>query len=149
MQNHIKQSISKNDIVIFMKGEPTYTGCGYSSRAVEVLNHYGVEYAYENVLQSEDLRKAVKAYSGVKTLPQIFMKGAYYGGSDDIVERHTKGDLESIFQQKNIAMHLDKARTNLVITTVSKDEVKSCGKATAPSRLRSKKVSKPSSVQAL
>ena len=136
MQNYIENNISNNDIVIFIKGEPTDTTCGYSSRAIQILNHYGVEYAFENVLQSEDLRKYVKAYSGVKTLPQIFMKGEYYGGSDDIRQLHEKGGLESVFQQKNISTNLDSAEPNLVLASVTKDEVKSCGKETAPRQLR-------------
>lgn len=135
MQNYIENAISNKDIVIFIKGEATDTTCGYSSRAIQILEHYGVEYAYENVLTSEDLRKGVKAYSGVKTLPQIFMKGEYYGGSDDIRQLHEQGELEAIFQKKHICVNPDKTRSNLVLASVTKDEVKSCGKATAPSQL--------------
>ncbi len=134
MQDYIKKNIAGQDIVIFIKGEPTDTSCGYSSRAIKILEHYGVKYAYENVLTSEDLRKGVKAFSGVKTLPQIFMKGEYYGGSDDIRKLHEKGELTSLFQNKNIAVKPDDNRAQPVFTVVTKDEVKSCGKATAPAK---------------
>lgn len=135
MQNYIEKNILNKKIVIFIKGKPTDTTCGYSSRAIQILNHYGVDYAYENVLQSEDLRKSVKAYSGVKTLPQIFMNGEYYGGSDDIRELHENGDLKSVFRNNNIPTNPDKTRSSLVLAVVTKDDVKRCGTETAPRQL--------------
>ncbi len=132
MQNYIEKAVSRKDIVIFIKGEPTDTNCGYSSRAIDILDYYGVAYTYENVLKSEGVRKGVKTYSGVKTLPQIFLKGAYFGGSDDIRSLHEKDVLSSVFRDKNISTDIDHTQPKLVLTLVTKDEVKSCGKETSP-----------------
>lgn len=134
MKDYIEKSIAKNDVVVFMKGDPAETSCSYSSRAIKILDHYGVDYASENVMQSEGLRKGVKAYSGVKTLPQIFINGTYYGGSDDLCALHETGALTSVLQAKKIASCIDSAQPALVFTVVKKDEITSCGIATAPRR---------------
>lgn len=136
VKHDIAKITSDNQLVIFIKGEPTVTSCGFSSRAIQILNHYGVDYVSENVLRSDDLRYGVKAFSGVKTLPQIFINGVYFGGSDDLRELHETGALESVFQSKNIILNLHDATPTLVIADVTKDEIKSCGTATAPRQLQ-------------
>lgn len=133
MQNYIENSLSKNKVVIYIKGRPEDSFCNYSSKAVKVLDHYGVTYGYENIMESDDLRKAIKTYSGVKTLPQIFINGEYCGGSDDIRDMHEKGTLETFLKTKSVPVKLDRSAPKLELSSVTKDEIKSCGSATKPS----------------
>ena len=78
MHTDIKNDISQNDILIFIKGEPTDSTCGYSSRAIQILNHYGVDYAYKNVLQSEDMRRNVKSFFRRKNPPSNLHEGRIF-----------------------------------------------------------------------
>jgi monothiol glutaredoxin len=135
IHTHIKNIVSNNDIVIFMKGMPSETSCGYSSRAIQVLNHCGAQYVYEDTLLSDNLRQGVKTYTGVKTLPQIFVKGDYFGGSDDLREMYETGQLDAFFEQRNITFNKSENKPDLFLSDVTKSEVKSCGKATAPRQL--------------
>lgn len=94
MQDKIRQTVESNDVVLFMKGTPDFPQCGFSGRAVQVLRACGSEFASVNVLADDDVRQGVKAYSNWPTIPQLYVKGEFVGGSDIILEMYEKGELQ-------------------------------------------------------
>src|SRR5215208_673744 len=89
----IAEIVSKHDIVLFMKGTPLFPQCGFSSRACAILDHLGVEFASVDVLQDMDIRQAIKSYSEWPTIPQLYVKGEFVGGSDIMMEMYEAGEL--------------------------------------------------------
>ncbi|MCB2087714.1 MAG: Grx4 family monothiol glutaredoxin, partial [Sphingomonadaceae bacterium] len=78
--------VSANDVVLFMKGTPLFPQCGFSSRAVAILEHCGVAYDSVDVLQDMEVRQGIKAFSDWPTIPQLYVKGEFVGGSDIMME---------------------------------------------------------------
>lgn len=95
--DRIKQIITKDDVVLFMKGTPLFPQCGFSNRAVSILNHLGVEFASVDVLQDAEIRDGIKAFSDWPTIPQLYVKGEFVGGSDIMLEMYEAGELHSLF----------------------------------------------------
>lgn len=90
----IKQLIESNDIVLFMKGTPDFPQCGFSSRAVALLKECGVEKMTAiNVLEDSEMRQGIKEYSNWPTIPQLYVKGEFIGGSDIMSEMYECGEL--------------------------------------------------------
>ena len=92
--NEIKQEIQNNDIVLFMKGTPTFPQCGFSGRVVQILDKCGAEFGSADVLMDPELREGIKAYSNWPTIPQLYIQGELIGGSDIVMEMHENGELK-------------------------------------------------------
>jgi monothiol glutaredoxin len=91
----IQGAIDENPVVLFMKGVPEQPGCGFSAIVVQILDHLGVDFVGVNVLQSDELRQGIKAFSDWPTIPQLYVKGEFVGGSDIIREMFQSGELKS------------------------------------------------------
>jgi len=102
IENRIRESVEGNDIVLFMKGTPLFPQCGFSSRAVAILDHLGVEYASHDVLQDPELRQGIKEFSNWPTVPQLYVKGEFVGGSDIMMEMFEAGELQSMLDAKGV-----------------------------------------------
>ncbi|BEU99782.1 Grx4 family monothiol glutaredoxin [Novosphingobium olei] len=101
-QDRISQIVSDNDVVLFMKGTPLFPQCGFSSRAVAILDHLGVEYASVDVLQDQEIRQGIKAFSDWPTIPQLYVKGEFVGGSDIMMEMYEAGELQQLMQEQGV-----------------------------------------------
>ncbi|WP_120717384.1 Grx4 family monothiol glutaredoxin [Tsuneonella amylolytica] len=95
--------VSQNDVVLFMKGTPLFPQCGFSSRAVAILDHCGVGYESVDVLQDMEVRQGIKAFSDWPTIPQLYVKGEFVGGSDIMMEMYEAGELQTLMDEKNVA----------------------------------------------
>jgi monothiol glutaredoxin len=93
VQEKIKQQISDNAIVLYMKGNAELPMCGFSARAVTILKACGVKFMTVDVLQDDEIRQGIKVYSNWPTIPQLYVKGEFIGGSDIIAEMHEAGEL--------------------------------------------------------
>lgn len=100
----IDDAVKSNDVVLFMKGTPTFPQCGFSSTVVQMLDYLGVEYVSTNVLENQDIREGIKAYSDWPTIPQLYVKGEFVGGCDIVKEMFEAGELKEHFTQNGIAM---------------------------------------------
>ena len=89
----IKDIVTSNDVVLFMKGTPLFPQCGFSSKAVAILDHLGAPYETIDVLQDMEVRQGIKAYSDWPTIPQLYIKGEFIGGSDIMMEMFEAGEL--------------------------------------------------------
>lgn len=100
--SRIAEIVNGNDVVLFMKGTPLFPQCGFSSRAIAILDHLGVEYASVDVLQDMDIRQGIKAYSDWPTIPQLYVKGEFVGGSDIMMEMFEAGELQQLMTEAEI-----------------------------------------------
>jgi monothiol glutaredoxin len=108
-QDQIKDTVTSNDVVLFMKGTKTMPQCGFSSRVAGVLNYMGVEFADVNVLAAPEIRQGIKDYSDWPTIPQLYVKGEFVGGCDIITEMTLSGELDQLFDNKGVAYNKDAA----------------------------------------
>ncbi|MCA1661929.1 MAG: Grx4 family monothiol glutaredoxin [Novosphingobium sp.] len=95
-QARIAEIVNRHDVVLFMKGTPLFPQCGFSSKAVAILDHLGVEYDSVDVLQDMEIRSGIKAFSDWPTIPQLYVKGEFVGGSDIMMEMFEAGELEQL-----------------------------------------------------
>ncbi|HLB42268.1 MAG TPA: Grx4 family monothiol glutaredoxin [Gammaproteobacteria bacterium] len=102
IQNKIKQQIAENNILLYMKGNAELPMCGFSARAVNILKSCGAKFATIDVLQDEAIRQGIKVYSNWPTIPQLYIKGEFVGGSDIIAEMHEAGELQALIQKVDI-----------------------------------------------
>ena len=93
-----------NDVVLYMKGNPTFPQCGFSSTVVQILNHLGVKFQSYDVLQDETLRNGIKQFSNWPTIPQLYVKNEFVGGCDIIREMFENGELKKMFSDKEIKL---------------------------------------------
>ena len=100
----IAKSVAEHPVVLFMKGVPEQPQCGFSAVTVQILDHLGVDFVGVNVLQSEELRQGIKAFSDWPTIPQLYVKGEFVGGCDIIREMFETGELEQFFKEKGVAI---------------------------------------------
>ena len=98
----IAEIVGSNDVVLFMKGTPLFPQCGFSSKAIAILDHLGVEYASVDVLQDMEIRQGIKAFSDWPTIPQLYVKGEFVGGCDIVREMFQAGELASHFADNGI-----------------------------------------------
>ena len=105
----IQDTITKNDVVLFMKGTKTAPQCGFSSRVAGVLNFMGVEFADVNVLADADIRQGIKDFSDWPTIPQLYIKGEFVGGCDIITEMTLSGELDTLFSENGVNYDKDAA----------------------------------------
>ena len=99
----IDNEVKTNDVVLFMKGTPDMPMCGLSGRSVQILQHLGVPFKGINVLDSNELRQGVKDYTNWPTIPQLYVKGEFVGGSDIMMEMFQSGELKQLMTDKGIA----------------------------------------------
>lgn len=99
----IAQMISTNDVVLFMKGTPLFPQCGFSSKATAILDHLGVQFASVDVLQDPGVRAGIKQFSDWPTIPQLYVKGEFIGGSDIMMEMFEAGELHELMEEKDVA----------------------------------------------
>src|SRR5918997_5271548 len=99
----LSQIVQSNDVVLFMKGTPLFPQCGFSSRAVSILEHCGVDFQSVDVLQDMEVRQGIKAFSEWPTIPQLYVKGEFVGGSDIMTEMYQAGELQQLLQEKQVA----------------------------------------------
>ncbi|HWJ68730.1 MAG TPA: Grx4 family monothiol glutaredoxin [Sphingobium sp.] len=92
----IQDLVSKNEVVLFMKGTPLFPQCGFSSRAVAILERIGVAYESVDVLQDQEVRQGIKSFSDWPTIPQLYVKGEFLGGSDIMMEMYEAGELQQL-----------------------------------------------------
>lgn len=105
----IKDTVTANDVVLFMKGTKDAPQCGFSSRVAGVLNFMGVEFADVNVLADEGIRQGIKDYSDWPTIPQLYVKGEFVGGCDIITEMTISGELDQMFDKEGVSYNKDAA----------------------------------------
>jgi len=95
----IKDQISSNNVILYMKGSPQFPQCGFSARAVEALMSVGKPFAYVNILEHPDIRAELPKYANWPTFPQLWVKGELVGGSDIILEMAQKGELKPLIEE--------------------------------------------------
>jgi len=95
----IKDQISSNSVIIYMKGSPQFPQCGFSARAVEALMSVGKPFAYVNILEHPDIRSELPKYANWPTFPQLWVQGELVGGSDIILEMAQNGELKSLIEE--------------------------------------------------
>ena len=95
--------VKSNAVVLFMKGSPLFPQCGFSSRAVAILQHLEVEFESVDVLQDQGVRQGIKAYSDWPTIPQLYVDGEFVGGSDIMMEMYESGELAQLLVDKGVA----------------------------------------------
>ncbi|MEN3793349.1 Grx4 family monothiol glutaredoxin [Fulvimarina sp. MAC3] len=99
----ISNEVKSNDVVVFMKGTPSFPQCGFSGQVVQIMDYMGVEYKGVNVLTSDELRQGIKEYSDWPTIPQLYVKGEFVGGCDIVREMFQAGELKQHFEDNGIA----------------------------------------------
>ena len=97
-QARIAEAVNGNEVLLFMKGSPLFPQCGFSSRAVAILDHLGVEYGSVDVLQDQAIRQGIKQFSDWPTIPQLYVKGEFVGGSDIMMEMFESGELQELLK---------------------------------------------------
>jgi len=103
VQARIATAVNSADVLLFMKGTPLFPQCGFSSKAIAILEHLGVEYATIDVLQDPGIRQGIKEYSDWPTIPQLYVKGEFVGGSDIMMEMYEAGELTDLLEEKGVA----------------------------------------------
>ena len=101
--DRIRKDISSNDVVLYMKGTAVFPQCGFSSRAIAILDHLGVAYESVDVLQDQLVRQGIKAFSDWPTIPQLYVKGEFVGGSDIMMEMYEAGELQQLMTDEGVA----------------------------------------------
>jgi monothiol glutaredoxin len=96
--DRIADIVGKNDIVLFMKGTALFPQCGFSSRAIAILDRLGAQYETVDVLQDPEIRQGIKAFSNWPTVPQLYVKGEFVGGSDIMMEMFESGELQELLK---------------------------------------------------
>jgi monothiol glutaredoxin len=96
IKDRIAEILGKDDIVLFMKGTALFPQCGFSSRAVAILEHLGAPFETVDVLQDPEIRQGIKEYSDWPTVPQLYVKGEFVGGSDIMMEMFESGELQQL-----------------------------------------------------
>ncbi|MFP5455929.1 MAG: Grx4 family monothiol glutaredoxin [Alphaproteobacteria bacterium] len=102
VQARIATAVNSADVLLFMKGTPLFPQCGFSSRAIAILEHLGVEYATIDVLQDPGIRQGIKEFSDWPTIPQLYVKGEFVGGSDIMMEIYEAGELADLLEEKGV-----------------------------------------------
>jgi len=100
--DRIKQDITDNQVVLFMKGTPVFPQCGFSARVVQILTHLGVRFKGVDVLADPSIRQGIKEFSSWPTIPQLYVKGEFVGGCDIISEMFETGELQELLSTRGI-----------------------------------------------
>jgi monothiol glutaredoxin len=103
-QTRIETEVKANDVVLFMKGTAQFPMCGFSGRVVQILDYLGVPFKGINVLEDQEIREGVKAYSNWPTIPQLYVKGEFIGGCDITTEMFQSGELQQMLAEKGVPL---------------------------------------------
>ncbi|MDR6627858.1 Grx4 family monothiol glutaredoxin [Caulobacter segnis] len=98
----IAKTVAENPVVVFMKGVPDQPRCGFSSVVVQILDHLGVAFVGVDVLQDDELRQGVKTFTDWPTIPQLYVKGEFVGGSDIVREMFQSGELKTFLAEQGV-----------------------------------------------
>jgi monothiol glutaredoxin len=98
----IAKTVAENPVVLFMKGVPDQPRCGFSSISVQILDHLGVSFVGVDVLQDDELRQGIKTFTDWPTIPQLYVKGEFIGGSDIVREMFQSGELKTLFADQGL-----------------------------------------------
>ena len=101
-KDQIQQTIEANDVVLYMKGSKMMPQCGFSSRVAGVLNYMGVDYLDVDVLADPEVRQGIKDFSDWPTIPQLYVKGEFVGGSDIMMEMYEAGELQQLMTEAQV-----------------------------------------------
>ncbi len=107
--DRIRETVTSNDVVLYMKGSKSMPQCGFSSRVAGVLNYMDIDYTDVDVLADADIRQGIKDFSDWPTIPQLYVKGEFVGGCDIITEMVLSGELDTLFDSNGIAYSKDAA----------------------------------------
>ena len=102
VRERIETLVGGSDVLLFMKGTALFPQCGFSSRAVAILDHLGVKFETVDVLQDPEIRQGIKDYSDWPTVPQLYVKGEFVGGSDIMMEMFEAGELQQLLEEKQV-----------------------------------------------
>lgn len=106
MQNivyeRIRKEVTAHDVVLFLKGTAIFPMCGFSAAVVQILSQLGVPFKDVNVLEDNDIRQGIKAYSDWPTIPQLYVKGQFVGGCDVIREMYMSGELQDLLSANGV-----------------------------------------------
>ena len=102
IKDWISNEVNGNDVVLFMKGTPSFPQCGFSGQVVQILDYVGVPFKGINVLDSDDLRHGIKEFANWPTIPQLYVKGEFVGGCDIIREMFEKQELKPYLAENGI-----------------------------------------------
>jgi monothiol glutaredoxin len=98
-QDLIKEQVTKNKVVLYMKGTPDFPQCGFSANAIGILNECGVKELFTvNVLENPEIRQGIKQYANWPTIPQLYINGEFIGGSDIVTEMYQNGELQTLLK---------------------------------------------------
>ena len=100
-KTRIDETVKSNDVVLFMKGSKLFPQCGFSARAVAILDHLDTEFETVDVLADQEIRQGIKEYSDWPTIPQLYVGGEFVGGSDIMMEMVESGELKTLIDQQN------------------------------------------------
>jgi monothiol glutaredoxin len=100
--DRIRDDITSNDVVLYMKGTPIFPQCGFSAAVVQVLTHVGVKFKGIDILTDPSLRQGIKEFANWPTIPQLYVKGEFVGGCDIIREMYQTGELQELLQTKGV-----------------------------------------------
>jgi len=104
VHDRIRQQVTDNPVVLFMKGTPVFPQCGFSATVVQILSHMGVKFKGIDVLADSSVREGIKEFSSWPTIPQLYVKGEFVGGCDIIREMFETGELQQMFEEKGVAL---------------------------------------------
>ena len=95
-QAKIKETVTANSVVLYMKGNPKFPQCGFSNMATQILDACGAQYTTVDVLQDQEIREGIKQYANWPTSPQLYVKGEFVGGSDIMRAMYESGELQTL-----------------------------------------------------
>ena len=102
VHDRIQSDITDNPVMLYMKGNAMFPQCGFSARVVQILTHMGVPFKTANVLEDAELREGIKQFSQWPTIPQLYVKGEFVGGSDIVREMFQSGELKPLLVDKGV-----------------------------------------------
>ena len=103
IQDDIRNEVTQNPVVLFMKGTPQFPMCGFSGQVAQILDYLGVPYKGINVLEDAGIRQGIKDFSNWPTIPQLYVKGEFIGGADIVKEMFQSGELQALMTEKGVA----------------------------------------------
>lgn len=102
INEQITHNNTKDNVVLYMKGNPMFPQCGFSSTVVQILQHLNIPFESYDVLQDENLRQGIKEYSNWPTIPQLYVNGEFVGGCDILREMFESGELQTFFEDQKV-----------------------------------------------
>jgi monothiol glutaredoxin len=102
--DRIAQDVAQNDVLLFMKGTPVMPQCGFSAAVVHILSELGVKFKAVNVLADAEIRQGIKEFSNWPTIPQLYVKGEFVGGSDIVKEMFEQGELDAFLKERGVTL---------------------------------------------